>query len=169
MTDSATNQSVVAQQNQQVGSQPANTDAGQESTHTRHRAPARPSQDEDARTIINNRRAAREAAQGRLVRESALDFSAKSRDDLIHTINRNRSRASLHRTGHHEEETSSSDPTYVESGRETVEARVKELENQIDRIAKKFDQGSFHNQVGTETESPFSSNITRFAIPRKFK
>ena len=44
---------LMAQQNQQAGLQPANTDRGQELAQTRHQAPAHPSKTEEARTIIN--------------------------------------------------------------------------------------------------------------------
>ena len=50
-----------------------------------------------------------------------------------------------------------------------MQLRVKDLENQIDKMAKKLNRVSIHDQVGTEIESPFSSHISRFTIPRKFK
>ena len=50
-----------------------------------------------------------------------------------------------------------------------MEARIRDPENQIGVMAKKLNQNSIRDHVNTDIESPFSSQITRFAILLKFK
>ena len=50
-----------------------------------------------------------------------------------------------------------------------MEARTKDLESQIGGMAKKLDRNPTQGHVNTETELPFSRQITRFAISGKFK
>ena len=70
----------------------------------------------------------------------------------------------------HEKEASSTDPTYhSNSGRVGVEARIEDLERRIGRMAKNLGRAPICDHSNTKTESPFSSWITRFAIPCKFK
>ena len=100
---------------------------------------------------------ARASTQGRLVTDHT---------DLRDTINRSQSRTLPQRTTLHEEEVSSADPTCLpKTDREGVEARIKNLENQIQKLGRTPDR----DHVNTETESPFTDQVMRFTVPRKFK
>ena len=95
---------------------------------------------------------------------------ARSCSDLRHTINRCRSQASRQRMLPQEEEGFSTDPTYCsETCPEGVEARIKDLERRIGGMARNMARGSACDHTNTETESPFSTWVTRFSVPRKFK
>ena len=48
-------------------------------------------------------------------------------------------------------------------------ARVEDLERQMGKIARNLGQNPIYDHVNTEIESSFSSQITRFSIPYKFK
>ena len=52
---------------------------------------------------------------------------------------------------------------------EGVEACIEDLERRIGGIARNLGHGSACDHTNTETESPSSTQITRFTVPRKFK
>ena len=97
---------------------------------------ASPSRAPDARETINHRRASRAERNDLATGGSVGGCSARSRDDLRHTINRRRSQASRHGASRQEEEGSSTDPTYCsEACPEDVVARIEDLERRIGGMA----------------------------------
>ena len=159
---------LLAQQNnpQPARTQRVNSGPPRAPARTRGRPRTRTETAEDAREIINNRRAAREERSERMARASARDRSVVERTDLRDTINRSQSRTLPPRTTRQEEEASSTDPTYLPKvDREGVDARIKDLEEQIRKLGKK----PARDHVNTETESLFIDRVTKFAIPKKFK
>ena len=70
----------------------------------------------------------------------------------------------------HPEEASSSDPTYqVDDKRTGMEVNIRDLERQIRDMARNMDKKPAYKYADTEIESPFSSQVTKSTILRKFK
>ena len=108
--------------------------------------------------------------QDRLARASTQDHSARSRSDLRHRINRSRARTVSQDLACHEEEASSIDPTYYcDTDQVAVEARIEDLERWIDRKTKNQGRSFVYDHINTKTELHFTTQITRFTIPCKFK
>ena len=85
-------------------------------------------------------------------------------------INRSHVRTLSQNSALHKEEACSTDSTYYcDTSRVGVEARIEDLERRINKIAKHRRYSSICHTINIETESAFSTWITRFAILRKFK
>ena len=90
---------------------------------------------EDAREVINNRRAAREERPGRQTQLSDQGDPIGSRGDLKDILNSNRARTESRITSPDEEDASTSDLTYQSGAdRGRVEARIEELERRFGRM-----------------------------------
>ena len=105
-----------------------------------------------------------------MTRGLAQQNPAKGHNDLRYTIDQSRNQASSNRMTCHNKEALSTDLTYhLDLGWVGMEAYIEDLERRIDRIAKNLGRAPIYDHSNIEIESSFSSLITRFAIPRKFK